>query len=48
MIFNHKQALISCTLILQSKNFEVITKDRCTRIIDDLNEHQPDVILMDN
>jgi len=37
-----------CSLILQSKSFEVITKDKCTDLLDDLNEHQPDVILMDN
>ena len=37
-----------CSLILQSKNFEVITKDKCSDLPDDLNEHQPDVILMDN
>ena len=37
-----------CSLILQSKNFEVITKDKCTCLLDDLNEHKPDVILMDN
>lgn len=37
-----------CSLILQSKNFEVITKENCTTLVDDLNEHKPDVILMDN
>ena len=37
-----------CSLILQSKNFEVITKDRCSDILTDLKEHQPDVVLMDN
>lgn len=37
-----------CSLILQSKNFEVVTKDKCTSILNDLTEHQPDVVLMDN
>lgn len=37
-----------CSLILQSKNFEVITKDKCTGLLDDLDIYQPDVILMDN
>ena len=37
-----------CSLILQSKNFEVITKDRCSEIVSDLNKYQPDVVLMDN
>ena len=37
-----------CSLILQSKNFEVITKDRCSEILSDLNKYQPDVVLMDN
>ena len=49
MIYDDDNDLLEvCTLILQSKNFDVITKDRCTRILDDLNEHQPDVVLMDN
>lgn len=49
MIYDDDTDLLEvCTLILQSKNFDVITKDRCTSILDDLNEHQPDVILMDN
>ncbi len=37
-----------CSLILQSKNFEVITRDKCTSILNDLKEHRPDVVLMDN
>ena len=49
MIYDDDNDLLEvCTLILQSKNFDVITKDRCTRILDDLNEHQHDVVLMDN
>lgn len=37
-----------CSLILGSRNFEVITKDKCTEILNDLKQHQPHVILMDN
>jgi two-component system cell cycle response regulator DivK len=37
-----------CSLILGAKGFEVIMKDRCTEIIKDMQQHQPDVILMDN
>jgi len=37
-----------CSLILSSRNFEVITKDKCTEILKDLQQHQPGVILMDN
>jgi DNA-binding NtrC family response regulator len=37
-----------CSLILASRNFDVITKDKCTEILSDLEEHQPSVILMDN
>ena len=37
-----------CSLILASRNFEVITKDKCTEILADLELYQPSVILMDN
>jgi two-component system cell cycle response regulator DivK len=37
-----------CSLILQSRNFDVITRDKCTTILNDLEKHEPDVILMDN
>lgn len=37
-----------CSLILTAKNFEVVIKDKCTEIIDDIATHKPDVILMDN
>ena len=37
-----------CSLILASRNFEVITKDKCTELLADLEQHQPGVILMDN
>jgi DNA-binding response OmpR family regulator len=37
-----------CSLILASRDFEVITKDKCTEILTDLEQHQPSVILMDN
>jgi DNA-binding response OmpR family regulator len=37
-----------CSLILEAKNFAVVTKDKCTEILSDIMEHSPDVILMDN
>ena len=37
-----------CSLILASRNFEVITKDKCTELLADLEQHQPGVVLMDN
>ena len=37
-----------CSLILKARNFEVIIKEKCTEIIQDIRDHRPDVILMDN
>lgn len=37
-----------CSLILQSRDFEVVTRDKCNNILLDLEQHQPDVIIMDN
>jgi len=37
-----------CSMILEAKNFVVVTKDKCTEILKDIKEHHPDVILMDN
>lgn len=37
-----------CSLILTAKNFEVVIKDKCTEILEDIATHNPDVILMDN
>ena len=49
MIYDDDTDLLEvCSLILKSRNFDVITKDRCSAIINDLEQHQPDVILMDN
>jgi len=49
MIFDDDTDLLEvCSLILTAKNFEVIIKDRCTEIINDVIMHSPDVILMDN
>ena len=49
MIFDDDTDLLEvCSLILTAKNFEVIIRDRCTEIIRDVQEHNPDVILMDN
>ncbi len=49
LIFDDDTDLLEvCSLILTAKNFEVIIKDRCTEIINDVLAHNPDVILMDN
>ena len=49
MIFDDDTDLLEvCSLILTAKNFEVIIKDRCTEIVKDVMQHNPDVILMDN
>lgn len=49
MIFDDDTDLLEvCSLILTAKNFEVIIKDRCTEILNDVLQHSPDVILMDN
>ncbi|PZR28502.1 MAG: response regulator [Citrobacter freundii] len=37
-----------CSLILTAKNFEVVIKDKCTEILEDIAANKPDVILMDN
>jgi DNA-binding response OmpR family regulator len=37
-----------CSMILEAKDFAVVTKDKCTEILSDIQEHNPDVILMDN
>lgn len=37
-----------CSLILEAKHFTVVTKDKCTEILNDIREHRPDVVLMDN
>ena len=49
MIYDDDADLLEvCSLILQSKNFEVVTKDTCSAILNDLDKHRPDVVLMDN
>lgn len=37
-----------CSLILKAKDFDVVVRERCTEIIQDIETHNPDVILMDN
>ena len=37
-----------CSLILEAKNFAVVTKDKCTEILSDIKEHSPEVILIHN
>jgi len=49
MIFDDDNDLLEvCSIILRTKNFDVIAKNKCTEIIDVLETYQPDVILMDN
>ena len=49
MIFDDDEDLLEvCSLILSARSFEVILKNRCTDIIKDIQNHKPDVILMDN
>lgn len=49
MIFDDDVDLLGiCSLILTAKNFEVILREKCTHVLQDVNEHLPDVILMDN
>ena len=37
-----------CSLILTARNYEVIVREKCTEIIHDVVQHEPDVIIMDN
>jgi two-component system cell cycle response regulator DivK len=49
LIFDDDTDLLEvCSLILSARNFEVVVKERCTEILNDVDEHNPDVILMDN
>jgi len=49
LIFDDDTDLLEvCSMILTAKNFEVVIKDRCTEILNDVATHKPDVILMDN
>ena len=49
MIFDDDNDLLDvCSLILSHRNYEVISKNRCTEIIKDIQTYHPDVILMDN
>jgi DNA-binding response OmpR family regulator len=49
IIFDDDDDLLEvCSLILEARNFEVIVKNRCSTILDDIHFHQPDLILMDN
>lgn len=37
-----------CALILTARNYEVIVREKCTEVLHDVEQHRPDVILMDN
>jgi DNA-binding NtrC family response regulator len=49
LIFDDDNDLLEvCTIILRTKNFDVIAKNKCTELIHDVENYMPDVILMDN
>lgn len=49
LIFDDDNDLLEvCSLILTAKDFEVVIKDKCTEILNDVLAHNPDVIIMDN
>ena len=49
MIFDDDDDLLEvCSLILTAKNFEVVIKNRCSTIMEDIHLHHPDLIMMDN
>ncbi len=49
MIFDDDTDLLDiCTLILKGNDFEVVIRDRCSAIIEDISTHLPDVVIMDN
>lgn len=37
-----------CSLILTARNYNVVVREKCTEILSDVEEHHPDVIIMDN
>lgn len=37
-----------CSLILTARNFDVVVREKCTEIIHDVGQYDPDVIIMDN
>ena len=49
LIFDDDQELLDlCTVILEKKGFTVHTSTTCNNLFEKVNEHKPDVILMDN
>jgi len=49
MIFDDDTDLLEvCSIILRTKNFDVLAKNKCSEIIHDIVDYKPDVILMDN
>ncbi len=49
MIYDDDLDLLEvCSFILQAKDYQVVTKDRCTEILADVAEHVPDLVIMDN
>ena len=37
-----------CSLILTASNYDVIVREKCTEVMRDVVQHEPDVIIMDN
>ena len=49
LVFDDEENILEiCEYILTMKGFEVITKQICTNVIEDLKEVRPDIVLMDN
>jgi two-component system cell cycle response regulator DivK len=49
LIFDDDTDLLEvCSLILTAKNFDVVIREKCTEILQDVQELSPDVIIMDN
>lgn len=49
MIFDDDTDLLEvCSIILRTKKFDVIARNKCNEIIADVENSKPDVILMDN
>ncbi len=41
------EILLLCSAILKRSNYNVITREKCDTIIEDIKEYQPNAILMD-
>lgn len=49
LIFDDDTDLLEvCSLILTAKNYEVVIREKCTEILNDVEHVRPDVVIMDN